>query len=449
MNIAIVTPTHDPAWLAATWKSLERQTDRDWTWFVFFSGKATGSSILDVVGADNERVRIYAMPDDKKGIGAIKRHAFMKAAETHDVLVELDHDDLLSPDAIAEIRAAFEREKDAGFVYSDFVDFKHGDPTLPVTYRSNLAAWVADGWQFYDTEISPESYALMTGKDLAAGEEATHRRMLAAKAWDPTSASLGLIYWAPNHVRAWRSAAYKAAGGHDEKFEICDDHELLIRTYKVTRMFRIPKPLYYYRVTGHNTWEPRQDEIRKITYALQAQHLPGLVLRECELRGLPAYDLGGAHGCPAGWTPVDCEMPEGKGINADLNFHWPFADGSVGAFRAFDFLEHLPDKQFVMGEIHRCLAPGGWLLSQTPSTDGRGAWQDPTHVSFWNENSFWYWTKRELAKYIRNDAIRFQAHRLFSGFPSSFHEKHVISYVTADLVKLSPERPNPPGAISI
>ena len=32
------------------------------------------------------------------------------------------------------------------------------------------------------------------------------------------------------------------------------------------------------------------------------------------------------------------------------------------------------------------------LLSLTPSTDGRGAYQDPTHVAFYNENSFWYYT---------------------------------------------------------
>ncbi len=27
-----------------------------------------------------------------------------------------------------------------------------------------------------------------------------------------------------------------------------------------------------------------------------------------------------------------------------------------------------------------------------PSTDGRGAFQDPTHVSFWNINSFMYYS---------------------------------------------------------
>ena len=45
-----------------------------------------------------------------------------------------------------------------------------------------------------------------------------------------------------------------------------------------------------------------------------------------------------------------------------------------------------------MTEIWRLLKPGGLLVSSTPSTDGRGAFQDPTHYAFWNENSFKYFT---------------------------------------------------------
>ena len=31
----------------------------------------------------------------------------------------------------------------------------------------------------------------------------------------------------------------------------------------------------------------------------------------------------------------------------------------------------------LMNAIYRTLFPGGWLLTATPSTDGRGAFQDP------------------------------------------------------------------------
>jgi SAM-dependent methyltransferase len=94
----------------------------------------------------------------------------------------------------------------------------------------------------------------------------------------------------------------------------------------------------------------------------------------------------------------------------------------------------------VMNEIYRVLVPGGWLISRTPSTDGRGAFQDPTHVSFWNENSFWYYTRREQANFIRGLRARFQAKRLEQAFPSKWHEAHNILYVYADLVALKGQR---------
>ena len=100
------------------------------------------------------------------------------------------------------------------------------------------------------------------------------------------------------------------------------------------------------------------------------------MLRECELLGVPAIELGGGIDPRAGWKACDIE---GAPITADLREKWPFEDGSVGAFRASDLLEHLPDKMHTMSEIHRCLRPGGWLISMTPSSEGWGADADPTH----------------------------------------------------------------------
>lgn len=72
----------------------------------------------------------------------------------------------------------------------------------------------------------------------------------------------------------------------------------------------------------------------------------------------------------------------------------PYEDNSVDMVRADDFLEHIPVGKVipVMEEIHRVLKPGGVFESSTPSTDGRGAFQDPTHVSFWNHNSWLYYS---------------------------------------------------------
>jgi len=72
----------------------------------------------------------------------------------------------------------------------------------------------------------------------------------------------------------------------------------------------------------------------------------------------------------------------------------PYGDNSVDMIRADDFLEHIPNGKTiqVIEEIWRVLKPGGIFESSTPSTDGRGAFQDPTHVSFWNRNSWLYYS---------------------------------------------------------
>ena len=77
----------------------------------------------------------------------------------------------------------------------------------------------------------------------------------------------------------------------------------------------------------------------------------------------------------------------------DLSQPWPFEPDSVTQIMAHDVIEHLPDKILTMNEIHRVLVMGGRVDIVVPTTDGRGAFQDPTHVSYWNRNSFWYYER--------------------------------------------------------
>lgn len=79
-------------------------------------------------------------------------------------------------------------------------------------------------------------------------------------------------------------------------------------------------------------------------------------------------------------------------VQTDLRMTWPWDDSSVDHIRAHDIIEHLPDKIFTMRELHRVLKPGGTVEIVVPTTDGRGADQDPTHCSYWNRNSFFYYT---------------------------------------------------------
>ncbi len=140
----------------------------------------------------------------------------------------------------------------------------------------------------------------------------------------------------------------------------------------------------------------------------------------------------GSHRKPlAGYVNVDWEPHPTVDLVADLEKPWPFRDNSVDAIYCNDFPEHLrqwyeeadpaqvaiaeaaierdslrealqavlaalrrPQRTYgvfhFMNEANRVLKVGGTLTAKIPSTDGRGWAQDPTHVSFWNENTTLY-----------------------------------------------------------
>lgn len=86
-------------------------------------------------------------------------------------------------------------------------------------------------------------------------------------------------------------------------------------------------------------------------------------------------------------------------VVADLSQPWPWADSSVDEVKAFDIFEHLPDKRHTMNELWRVLKPGGKAEIDVPSAArGAGAFQDPTHCSYWTANDFEYYEKGNFAR---------------------------------------------------
>ena len=448
MKLSFITPTHNPVWLREVWAAVRSQTHEDWEWVIVCNDKGgkgwkaerMATEIRPMFEGD-ARVRVEVDGRPWAGIGDRKRHAFQLGQG--DVLIELDHDDLLVSAAGQRIASEFEHHPDVGFVYSDWADFEDlsSDGTIqgrPKSYRGiKRSDWETNGFRFYDQSLNRQDVVRPGSYECVRG-------------FAPSAAAFSLIFWAPNHVRAWRRSTYHQLGGHDPALAVCDDHDLMCRTYLATPCRHIPEPLYLYRVSESNTWTKQEARIDQVTRQIKDQYYERLVLREAALRWLPAYDLGGAFNCPAGWTPVDNhpDVLRVGGNVVDLTREWPWPDNSVGAFRAFDLLSHLPDPIFTMSQLWRCLAPGGYLLSATPSTDGRGAFQDPLARSYWNENAFWYWTRKHSAQYIRNQQVRFQALDLYTGYPSDWHTQNKIPYVTANLVALKEEHRGP-GAISI
>lgn len=408
MKISITTPTHNPKFLIELWETIKNQTHDDWEWIIVFNNGAKPPKELFTDDRFIHRLKIFETPYGIKSVGALKKYACDQA--TGEAIIEVDHDDLLTENCLAKVAEEFSYNAEIGFVYSDNAKLGTFTP-----YGENY------GWKHGTFDYKGQT-------------------LPAPISFEPSAASFAFIWYMPDHLRAWRTSVYKEIGGHNPEREILDDQELLIRTYLKTKIKKIDEVLYIYRITGDNTWIERNAKIQIETVELYKQNAYALAERWAELEGLDKIDLGGGFNCPAGYKSIDLA---GADITANLSKGIPLPDNSVGIIRAHDFLEHIADKQFMMSEIHRVLADGGWALISVPSTDGRGAFQDPTHISYWNENAFWYWTRKELAQYIRNDKIKFQEFRLETIFPSEWYKQNNISYVVANLAAIKSDKRRP------
>ncbi len=408
MKFSIITATHlKNAFLYELYQSLTEQTYTDWEWVLWLNGGAS-RTLVDSAIVNDPRVKIYECNENNTCVGFNKHNAFMKGEG--DILVEVDHDDLLLPNCLEELKQAFENNSDVGFVYSNDINWHMKDEFTP--YNPYY------GWEHETFKWREKEYYSMIS-------------------FAPSSHSVAFIWYAPDHVRAWRTDLYRKIGGHDPKLDICDDHELMIRTYLATKMHHISKPLYVYRITGNNTWLERNKAIQERTVELFHKHAWDLAVKDARDRNLMVVDLGGGINPKPGCTTLDLE---GGDIICDLNEGIPLPDNSVGVLNASHLVEHLNDKHKIMSEIYRVLADGGWAFIEVPSTDGRGAFQDPTHVSYWNENSFWYYTRKDKARFIRNDTIRFQDFRLDTIW---WEDKIAVTNAWLVAVKENKRRPHP------
>lgn len=416
--ISVFTPTHNTRFMAEVYDSLVQQTIPDWEWIVLLNGRANEQELPDVMRRD-ERVRIHHQYNIQ-GVGEAKARCI--ELSRGDYFLELDHDDLLLPHALQETLSAF--DKGASFVYSNTLRMtEEGEPEFT---EYNLL----HGWQYRTF-----SYRNKTYKECLS--------------FGPTPQAMSYIWYMPNHLRAFTREIYHRSGGYDRNLQICDDQHLMQRMYISDASFaHLAKPLYLQRIHQSQTQVVLNRQIQEQTVQLYKQHINDIALSWAKQQNLLALDMGAAHRKQPGFLGVDMYAAEGVDIVCDCNHRLPFDDNSVGVIRAVDFMEHIKDPVHLMNEFYRVLAHGGMLLSMTPSTDGRGAFQDPTHVSFWNENSFWYYTRQHIKNFVPAIKARFQPSFIETGFPNDFCREHNIAYVTANLSAVK-EGERLPGVLEV
>jgi glycosyltransferase involved in cell wall biosynthesis len=221
--------------------SLLAQTYNDWEWVIVDDSDDNDETfkMISELAKKDFRVRLYKADKRSGVIGNVKKTACGLARG--EFLVELDHDDELTPMALKWIVDAYRKHPEAGFVYTDFAE----------CYEDGTPHAYGPGWGFgygsYREEVhNGIKYMVVNSPRINAK---TIRHIVAA----------------PNHIRSWRKSVYDAIGGHNEFVRVADDYELMVRTFLSTRMALIQKMCYVqYRNQSGNASQIRNRDIQRM-----------------------------------------------------------------------------------------------------------------------------------------------------------------------------------------
>lgn len=228
--------------------SMKAQTYRNWDWVIWDDSGDDGrtAAMIEAHANLDHRIRLFRPERHSGVIGEVKYNACTQCRG--EILVELDHDDELTPDALQRVVAAYKAFPEAGFYFTDYAEV---DPNLnPLRYP--------DGWGF---GLGSYYKASFRGKEL-----------LVASTPGISPKSIRHLVAAPNHLRAWRRDLYFQIGGHNREIHVADDLELMLRTFLKTRMVHIPVLGYVQYQDGTNTQRIRNQDIQRHVRCIVARY---------------------------------------------------------------------------------------------------------------------------------------------------------------------------------
>lgn len=200
--LSVVVPVHRPAhwFFVECVRSVLAQTYANWELCLCDDGSRDPelTDLIDQLVKSEPRVKATAF-DVNGGISRASNAAVSLA--TGEFVALLDHDDLLEPDALAEVAAAVRKHDDADVVYTD--DDKFDALDRP-----------------YQPQFKPD--------------------------WAP---DLLLSYPYLGHLTVFRRSLLEEIGGFRSEFDGSQDFDVMLRaTERARRVVHVPKVLYHWRV---------------------------------------------------------------------------------------------------------------------------------------------------------------------------------------------------------
>lgn len=230
------------------YNSLQNQSYPNWNWYIL--DDSTNPATADMIEHYHDpRIVIFKNISNHGNIG-FNKHMIASACDG-DYLVEVDHDDELTPDCLELLLRAFVTYPDTDFVYSHAMEVING---REVEYGSNFAYCLGE---YRDMEVNG------TMRHIALTPQVN-------------AVSVRGIHALPNHVRCWKKEFYHKIGGHNIELSVLDDMDILIRTFLNGKMTLVDKVLYIQhegenqsRKTGTTTQSKRFEEIQRTNELLR------------------------------------------------------------------------------------------------------------------------------------------------------------------------------------
>ena len=203
--------------LKRLYNSIKAQTYTEWDWFILDDSLDDKTQKL-IESLDDPRITVFHNISHHGNIGFNKHMIAMMC--DGDYLVEVDHDDELTPDCLQWLFTAFNTEPKPDFVFSHAIELKNGDPIV-----------YGNGWGW--------------GEGLNITEKVNGVTYTFSDVPPINPFSIRTIYAQPNHVRCWEKNFYHRIGGHNTELSVLDDMDLLIRTFLYGKMTKVEKTLYF------------------------------------------------------------------------------------------------------------------------------------------------------------------------------------------------------------
>jgi O-antigen biosynthesis protein len=248
--------------------SLRQQTYANWEWVIVDdSGDDDATYRRDLVplAEADRRVRVYRQQRRSGYIGAAKRWA--AGLCRGEIMVEVDHDDLLDPRCLERLVDAFVTWPECGFAYGQSAETHVGSHD-PHTYGPDFGYGFGMYWRQWCAQLGGWQNVVRSA--------------------DINSITLTHLIGLPNHPRAWTRDAYHLCGGHRIELSVSDDYDLLVRTFLCTRFVQVPHMLYiqYINEGGDNQTSRRNAAIQVLCDKLY-RHYRERIDRRIRALGMP------------------------------------------------------------------------------------------------------------------------------------------------------------------